>query len=515
MKCTINSTCSAEAAPGTLAPAGEQARADTPTQVLDTDIVIVGAGASGLCAAVQAGANGDKVLVLEVNRFVGGNGLMTEGMFACGSAMQQAEGISIHFKDLFAREAAFFNYRIDATFWKDLYDRSAENLQWLIDNGVPFSGVVDCYHAFGHIPGFHWFAGKRGYGFIKALHARAVEQGAEFLMGTRGRKLIMKDGAAAGIYATQEDGGCVEIRCRAVILASGGYAGNLDMLVQRGKNRSRIAYAGGPGHMGDGLNMAAAAGARDISQTCCFLCGVGTKGLAPLGDTILRFLTCESPAMWVNQDAVRFAREDCALETSGCQANAVETQRESYAIIDCNGLDAVERMTPGLKSTILAVVAAYKGTDIAVCDTIEACAAAMGLHADTLSATLRTYNAYCEAGDDRAFGKSPPYLVPLIRAPYYIFRHNITYMCSIGGIHTNTRMEVLNQAEQPIPGLYAIGADSCELYRETYTISIPASCNANNCNSGRTAANVAAAYLRGQRRGAVGRGLKHEKERYP
>lgn len=465
------------------------------TGILETDIVIVGAGAAGLCAAVQASANGNRVLVLEVNPFVGGNGLMTEGIFACGTQMQKEAGIEISFRDLFAKEASFFNYRINAAFWRDLYEHSAENFQWLMDNGVPFSGVVDKYNAFGHVPAFHWFAGKRGHGFINALRDKAESQGTEFLLGVRGRKLIMEHGAVSGIEAVRKDGSSLEIRCRAVILASGGFAGNLEMMAERGKDPKRIEYAGGPGHMGDGLNMAVEVGARDISRKCCYLCGVGTRGLAPLGDTILRFLTCESPAMWVNQDAVRFAREDCALETSGCQVNAVETQRETYAIIDCDGLDAVEAMSPGLKAIILEDVAAYKGPDIAVCSTIEACAEAMGLDPAVLADTLSAYNGYCETGEDMEFGKTRPYLVPLKRPPYYIFRHNIAYMCSIGGIHTNTRMEVLDQAEEPIPGLYAIGTDSCELYRETYTISIPASCNASNCHSGRVAANCASAYL--------------------
>ena len=472
-------------------------RCNAHSHAMDTDIVIVGAGASGLCAAVQASANGDKVLVLEVNDFIGGNGLMTEGIFACGSEMQKSVGIEISFRDLFAKEASFFNYRIDAAFWKDMYDHSAENLQWLMENGVPFSGVVDRYNAFGHIPAFHWFAGKRGRGFIQALCHRAAAQGAEFMLGVRGRKLIMENGAVSGICAVRSDGSEITICCKAVILASGGFAGNLDMLAERGKERRRIEYAGAPGHMGDGLNMAVAVGAQDISRRCCYLCGVGTRGLAPLGKTILQFLTCESPAMWVNQDAKRFAREDCALETSGCQVNAVETQRETYAIISSDGLDAVEAMTPSLKATILEDVAAYTGTDIAVCDTVDACAESMGLDPSVLNQTLAAYNRYCELGEDLEFGKTRPYLVPLKRPPYYIFRHNIAYMCSIGGIHTNTKMEVLNQENLPIPGLYAVGTDSCELYRETYTISIPASCNANNCHSGRVAANCASAYLRG------------------
>lgn len=57
------------------------------------------------------------------------------------------------------------------------------------------------------------------------------------------------------------------------------------------------------------------------------------------------------------------------------------------------------------------------------------------------------------------------------------------------------KMEVINEAGVPIPGLYAVGTDGCELYRETYTMNVPASCNGNNCNSGRTAAKNAVASL--------------------
>jgi fumarate reductase flavoprotein subunit len=83
----------------------------------------------------------------------------------------------------------------------------------------------------------------------------------------------------------------------------------------------------------------------------------------------------------------------------------------------------------------------------------------------------------------------------LATAPYYIFRQDLSFWTSIGGIHTNRKMEVINEAGVPIPGLYAVGTDGCELYRETYTMNVPASCNGNNCNSGRTAAKNAVASL--------------------
>lgn len=464
---------------------------------LSTDIVVVGAGMSGLCAAVQASSSGAGVIVLEINHFVGGNGLMVEGVFAANSKMQKEQGIDIKFKDLFAKEASFFNYRIDPAFWKDLYNRSAENVDWLIENGVEFTGVVDKYMGFGHIPVFHWFAGnKRGQQYAKALKEKAEAQNAVFLTDTRGRQLIMEDGKVAGIYAMQKDGTCLKITCKAVILASGGYAENLDMLVERGKKADRIEYTGGPGHLGDGLNMAKAVGAKDISKKCSYLFGTGVKGLAALGETTLFFILCESPAMWVNQDAVRFAREDCALEANACQHNAIELQKETYSVIEQNALDAMDAKHPGLKAAIIKDAERLNGDTVAICDTIEECAEAMGLDPQTLKATLEQYNGFCESGDDEEFGKTLDFMVPLTKPPYYIFHHNMTFMTSIGGIHTNVKMEVLTEEEKPIPGLFAAGTDSCELYRETYTISVPASCGANNVNSGRVAAKSAVAYVK-------------------
>ena len=67
----------------------------------------------------------------------------------------------------------------------------------------------------------------------------------------------------------------------------------------------------------------------------------------------------------------------------------------------------------------------------------------------------------------------------------------MAFWTSIGGVDTNRKMEVITAKGEPIPGLYAAGTDGCNLYRETYTMSVPASCNANNCNSGRTAARSA------------------------
>jgi fumarate reductase flavoprotein subunit len=87
-------------------------------------------------------------------------------------------------------------------------------------------------------------------------------------------------------------------------------------------------------------------------------------------------------------------------------------------------------------------------------------------------------------------------MVPLTKAPFYIFRHQVAYITSIGGIWINRKMEILDASGKAVPGLYAAGTAACELYRETYTIDKPGSMNGHNIYSGRTAAKNAVAAIK-------------------
>ena len=105
----------------------------SPDETMDVDIVVVGSGASGVAATVQAAER------------------LTEGMFALNSQMQKELGVGdgVTFTDIIAAEQEFFNYRINNLLWKDLADASGENIDWMASHGVKFSGVVDDYHGLG------------------------------------------------------------------------------------------------------------------------------------------------------------------------------------------------------------------------------------------------------------------------------------------------------------------------------------------------------------------------------
>lgn len=506
--CTTGATLATAAALGALAgcsPSGkteeaqvqEEAKTYEPAETLDVDIVVVGSGAAGVAATVQAAELGAKVVLLEKRDQTGGNGRLTEGMFAINSQMQKDAnvGTDIAFRNIIAAEQSFFNYRINNLLWKDMVDASGDNIDWMASHGVKFSGVVDNYHGLGKFDAFHWFVDGKGDNYIDPMLKSAQELGAEVMTETPAVDLIIENGTVKGVYAQRKDESVVQINAKAVILTSGGYANNEDTMAERGYDLTYSINNGVPGHDGDGLRMASAVGAHDVSRERCFLrepYSFGIDFFAQMTQTIHR----GGPVLWVNQDAERYVSEDAGAFAPGCNSNAVHSQEQSYMLMSKDVIDAFVERTKydQLQADMDDAVEKCPADNIYKADTIEELAKLQGLDAAALKATVERYNELCEKGEDDDYDKSAANMVALKTAPFYIFRQNLAFWTSIGGIDTNRKMEVVTAQGETIPGLYAAGTDGCNLYRETYTMSVPASCNANNCNSGRTAARNACDY---------------------
>lgn len=461
----------------------------------DADIVVVGAGISGLAASVQAAQLGAKVIQLEANSFAGGNGLGTEGIFGCGSKMQKEAGIDFTFGDVIAHEAEFFNYRINADFWRDMVANSADNLDWAIENGVEFSGVVDDYNGFGTVSSFHWFADGTGASYVTPMEAKAKELGVEIMYNTRGLELKTAEGKIAGIYAETENG-MIEIRAKAVILASGGYAANDEILDANGFDTARTLHFNIGLHNGDGLKMATSVGGADVSKARTFLGYTSVQGSTGWDAAFSFMQECRS-AIWVNGNGNRYVREDCGEFVKGITGNANRTQEISFCIATDDILADIDaNMVPGSAEVMKGIVESNPDNNAFKADTLEELAGYIGVDPEALKKTVADYNEMCANGKDSDFSKPEKYLIALEEGPYYAFRQDPMLATSIGGIHVNRNFEVIDLHNNVVcPGLYAIGTDSCEMYRETYTISVPASCQGNNLNSGRIAAKNAVAYI--------------------
>ena len=227
----------------------------------DCDICICGAGNSGLSAAVEAAQQGLGVVVLEKQGGTGGGGIGTEGVFAVNSEMQQAAGISIEPAEIISTEMEYSHNRANGLKWFDLVQASGENIAWLKECGVNFTGVVDDYHG-GKFETFHWFGENRAHDdFSPAMTSKAKELGVEFLMNCPAIELIKGgDGSVNGVYAKKLNGDYVQVNAKAVVLATGGFANNDEYLQEGGfsdtTNVKRFLY----GYDGDGVRMALEAG---------------------------------------------------------------------------------------------------------------------------------------------------------------------------------------------------------------------------------------------------------------
>lgn len=469
-------------------------------ETIVSDILVVGAGPSGLCAAVQCAELGLDTVMIECNDVLGGNGPNTEGVFAIDSKFQKEQGIHITMREIIESECVTFNYHIDTLKWKDLIEHSADNIDWLYKHGVGFSGVVDECKGNAKIRPFHWFKRRdsdgRGDGnlLVEPLIESAKELGVRIRTNTRGLKLEMDGKRVCGLYAVDtKTGETKKFSCKALILATGGFVDNDEMMKERGFDTRYLFHRGNPGHNGDGLHMAVSVGAEDVSRRRAYLDKLYTYPLSPYSTTNA-YINLKGYTLWVNGNGERFANEFCGEHVSCYYSNAKLTQPISYAVFDSAFVQRFKGDAVDMEKD-LAMLSGPEHTNCFRADSVEELAAKAEIAPDVLCGTIKRYNAMCEKGEDEDFSKNPSRLLPILRPPFYMVRQDLGVWTSIGSVKTNRKFEVVKPNGEPIPGLYCVGVEGCELYWDCYTITVPGSANGNNVNSGRTAAKCAQEYL--------------------
>ena len=484
-----------------------------PAETLAAKLAIVGAGGTGIAAAIQAvqlGIAPEDVLVIEKQPFTGGSFIGTEGMFAVGSHWQAEAGETATAAEIIQKCMAYHHWVPEYELYRAFFDKTAETIDWLESLGVEFDHVQslgDSYVC------WHIYKGSNhpGVEFMASLTSAAEKLGIGFLTGLGGKRLLLdENGNVEGLLAVRADGAVVRIEAPAVIVATGGYANNTDMTgYLTGKPGDFFNPAGTVGRDGDGIKMVYDAGAAltrfpgtlQVSGPVCR----GSKW----GDGVAA--ACLQPILWVNQNAKRYIGEDMCIKNFTFSGTAMMNQERVFAICTQAQIDrfaegdgiyvsvgvyALEGETlPGLKEQIEELKAAG---NVFVADTVSELAEQMGVDATQLVATIDAYNGYCEAGEDPDFFKEPSMLVamPESDGPYYAFDCQDNYPTTCGGIKVNERCEVIAREGGIIGGLYVGGVDAGGFYGDAYDVGIAAGSTASwAINSGRIAAEQAVAYL--------------------
>ena len=472
-------------------------------ETLDTEILVLGAGASGLSCAIQAALNGSKATILEKASVTGGNASVCEGMFACGSDMQKAAGYTITEREVLAHELKFAQYCVDGQLWRDFVENSVENLNWCMDQGVEYRGDVDYYG--GDFPTNHWFKGGKGAeGFTPQMTARAQELGVDIRLETPAYKLIVDDsGKVTGVYAKNADGKDIQVNAKATVIATGGWGCNEELIDKMGFDTTDWMQGGTDSHDGDGYKMALEAGAKDMMPQASLLAfnycpALPRESFTHPYNGAGGITSGAGPVMWVNEEGKRFADESAFHSCMNYQVAPTRYQKAVYTVFDSKiWSDFTANVTDRDANAELAeAVETNSPESIWKADTIEELAKAAGIDPDALAASVKEYTADAESGEgDHVFGKDAQYMAPISTPPYYLARNRVCFMTNLAGVATSRKREVYGADGEPIPGLYAAGIDGEMRYRNVYPINCGGTTIAGFIYSGRVAANSAKDYI--------------------
>lgn len=406
---------------------------------VETDIVIVGAGGAGLSAAVEASKAGAKVLVIEQNGMQGGSTARSGGkLLATNTKQQESMGIT----DSPEAFATYLNTvgenKVDTGKISYIAEQSGPNIAWLESMGVVFNETLEPLHATinpirGHFTkGGGGMSDGKGGSITNALRTSAEANNTEFMFETTAQELIIKDGVVVGVKALQKNGSVVTINAKAVILATGGYDYNKELFAELAPKAQAGFHTVSPLHTGSGLLMAKDAGAKIVA-------GGGAITL------YLDFSTgaYEPSGLYVTPTGTRFMDESLFWFTR-TQKMIEEDIQSMFWITDAKS-DAY-----GIFDGQVEAGKMFKA------DTIEELATLIGMDPETLSNTVSRYNEMATEGVDEDFNKPSEYLATLEGSLYAIPFGSVS-SGTIGGPLTDMNGQVINQEDQLIAGLYAVG----------------------------------------------------------
>ncbi len=475
---------------------------DKIDETYDTDLLIIGGGGSGLACAVQAALNNTKFILIEKNSLLGGNANFVEGMFAINSKMAQEQGVAVTTAQIVEDELVRGQHRQNAAFWIDLCEKSAGNIAWCLEQGVLYNGVIDNYHGGLH-PTFHWFKdGKCSVGYVEPMIKRIEELGVDVHFNTSATQLIMNNDVVAGAYA-EGDKGTIKYNAKAVVLATGGFGGNPELIAKQGWNTEHLFIVGSPNAAGDAYKMAMEIGAKDFmqdsAQSILYMIPAlpnidfHNDALNPVNGYF--GIAAGGPVLWINEKCERFTRENLTDDNLVLQCIPGRDNLANYTVFNQEILDQYFTIDDAAKKMFNDALANDATGTLIKADNIEGLAAAFDLDTDAFKATVNRYNELCKSGEDIDLGKPAEKMIAIESGPFYIARMGYSFFFEVGGVTTDKERRVLDNDRQPIPGLYAIGNDGNMNYRHVYTINMPGTAMGNQVNSGREAANHAAEYI--------------------
>lgn len=496
---TVTSTAIKEAAAAALTAAGlnpddyktaVENNATAEDSTVDADVVVVGAGGAGMTAAITAAAEGKSVVILESQSMVGGNSVRATGGMNAGKTVYQDEnefgesaGVEKTLKTAAEKYAdnetitalaktvseQWAAYQANPTGYFDsvelmeldtmiggkgindpelvetLCANSADAIDWLDEHGITLHNVSSFGGA--SVKRIHRPVNAEGKTvsvgsyMIPLLQENCEKAGVQILLNTTANEILTDaNGAAVGVKATGASGETVTVNAKAVVLASGGFGANLDMVVKYKPELKGFMTTNAPGIQGQGIEMAEAIGAATVDMDQIQIHPTVEANTAALITEGLR----GDGAILINEEGQRFIDEVGTRDVVSA-AEIAQTGSYSWLVVDQAMADASSVIQGYIKKGYTVTGATY-----------EELGKAMGVDAAAFAETMEKWNGYVEAKNDPDFGRTS-FANPLNTAPYYAVKVTAGVHHTMGGLKINANTEVLNEKGEVIPGLFAAG----------------------------------------------------------
>ena len=504
----------------------------------EADIIVVGGGLSGLTASTQAAELGYKVICLEKSSTTGGAANMGMAMFAVESKYQRDQMYPYTVDEAFHNFMEYTHWKSDAQLVRRWFSMSASTIEWLESFGVEFLGAYKyfqdsyCTQHMVKMPGATKPAERQASYMVKLMTDHALELGVDIRFQHSVKEILTGDqGQALGVIAVDADGEEIEFAGDAVIVGTGGMGNNVDMIKEYmgwtwGKDMFTFRI---PGIDGDGMRMVWAAGGKKdkVSMELIY----NTPGTTDVFKTLSEVMRQPSTIM-VNIDGDRILNEqvmnnttftgNCITQQPGMRAfsilgsdgldyfkkNGLDYITYHHAVKDASKFESEKELyfsgaESAAENSVFAGDSGIKYSDDSgedseqnfyECSSLEEVAQVTGINYENLLATIERYNSFA-GGYDPDFNKPSKWLRTITGDKFYVARHFPSGYGSLGGIKVNKNMQVINNENKPIPGLYACGTDSAGVFAGEYYFYHPGSTMSYALNSGRIAAMESTKYI--------------------
>lgn len=405
------------------------------------DIVIIGAGGAGLSAATEAASKGKKVIVLEKMANCGGNTISsTGGLNASETSIQKKLGIE-------DSNDSYFNDTMKGGYNKNnpelvrtMAEQSAATVDWLISIGADLTDVGKMAGSSNKRTHRPQGGAAVGAHLIPVLVKAAENAGAEIRLNSKVTDIISENGRAAGVKVSSKNGDYT-IKAKAVIIASGGFGANPDMVVSYKESLKGFGTTNHRGATGDAFAMVkkfnAALTQMDEIQT--------HPTVVPGNGTMITEAVRGNGAIVVNRDGKRFCTEMATRDVM------------SKAILEQKGQTAYLVFDEDVRKSLKAIESYVKNGLLTTADSTKELAEKLSIPADAFSRTMTDYAHCVSSGVDPLGRKKNEMPRPLTMGPFYAVEIGPAIHHTMGGIVINTKAEVLDENGNVVSGLYAAG----------------------------------------------------------